>query len=407
MRIAVLTKYVHDAGGVETYLESALPALSRRGHELVVWHEFAPSQRRDKDLGAQLPCRRLSPDNPGSTLAEWASWKPDVLFLNGLSLPSLELRLTEGRPTVTFLHAYDGTCVSGTKTYMFPSPRPCTRRLGAGCLLRYYPRRCGGLNPVVMIDRYRQQSLRRELLVRSNFVVTFSRHMCREAVAHGVADNRIVQVPAFNPAGEARPLAAHRAPSDRLHLGFVGRMERQKGAHVLMEALERLDESLRKRLNVTFAGDGRERPALEQAAARLGGIQTVFPGWIDAPAREQLFSTLDLLIVPSIWPEPLGLVGIEAASAGVPAVAFDVGGIGDWLEDDATGLLVRGTPSSRGLADAITRAVADPGRLRQLGSRALERARQYSLDVHVEALDAVLRQAAASAAASSATVSGN
>jgi glycosyltransferase involved in cell wall biosynthesis len=172
-------------------------------------------------------------------------------------------------------------------------------------------------------------------------------------------------------------------------------MEQLKGAHLLIDALGLLASELRSRLRITVAGDGRERAALERAAARLADTQVTFTGWIDAGQREQLFASLDLLVVPSVWPEPLGLIGLEAASAGVPAVAFDVGGIGDWLEDGVTGRLVPGRPpSSRALAAAITDSLADVDRLRTWGVQARDRARRHTIRAHVDALDAIFRRAA-------------
>jgi glycosyltransferase involved in cell wall biosynthesis len=90
------------------------------------------------------------------------------------------------------------------------------------------------------------------------------------------------------------------------------------------------------------------------------------------------------------------LVGIEAAAVGVPAVAFDVGGIGDWLEDGVTGRLLRGMPpSSAALASAIADALGDPQRLCTWGSQARTRARRLTLDAHMCALEDVFRRAAA------------
>jgi glycosyltransferase involved in cell wall biosynthesis len=400
LRIAVLTRYVHDAGGVEAYLHSVLPALQHRGHDLAVWHEFAAPAGRASHLGAGVACRALG--DVERSVCEIREWRPDVLFLNGLSQPSTEMRLIERTPTVTFLHGYHGTCVSGGKTWMFPNPTPCPRRLGPACLVHYYPRRCGGLNPVVMLDAYAEQRLRQQLLHRSAFVATFSEHMRREAIANGVDAGRAVHLPAFDPSAQAAAVATPgaRASARQWHIGFIGRMERPKGAGVLLDALALLDGELRSRLRVTFAGDGREKAVLQQAAARLGDIDVAFPGWVDPSERARLLATLDLLVVPSIWPEPLGLVGLEAAAAGVPAVAFDVGGIGDWLADEVTGRLVSGTPpSSAALARAIEDALRDPERLRIWGSQARQRSRQLTLEAHMSALEDVLRRAAGTATA--------
>jgi glycosyltransferase involved in cell wall biosynthesis len=401
LRIAVLTRYVHDAGGVEAYLKSVLPALAANGHELALWHEFAVPSGWTTYTDADLSCRLLKTDRIDRSVDEVRGWKPDVLFLNGLSEPAVEMRLIERTPTVTFLHGYHGTCVSGGKTHMFPAPVPCERQLGAGCLLHYYPRRCGGWNPLVMVEGYRKQRIRQQLLHRSAFVTTFSEHMRREAISNGVDQARAVHLPAFNPAAtprapttESLEASGCSTAESPVHVAFIGRMERPKGAHVLMDALALLDDDLRSRLKVTFAGDGREKAALEQTASGIAQLRTSFPGWISACDRERLLSTIDLLVVPSIWPEPLGLVGIEAAAAGVPAIAFDVGGIRDWLEDDVTGRLVPAPPSSAALATALTDALRHEDRLKAWGRQARKKAGRLTLDAHVSALEDVFRRAA-------------
>ena len=62
----------------------------------------------------------------------------------------------------------------------------------------------------------------------------------------------------------------------------------------------------------------------------------------------------DLLVVPSLWPEPFGLVGLEAARHRLPVAAFAVGGIPDWLRPGVNGYLAPGDPPTPGgLADAI------------------------------------------------------
>lgn len=372
-----------------------LPPLAAGGHELALWHEFAVPGGWTTYADPAVSCRLLNTDRIESSVNDVRAWKPDVLFLNGLSEPSLEMQLTERTPTVTFLHGYHGTCVSGGKAHMFPSPVPCGRQLGAGCLVRYYPRRCGGWNPLVMVEEYKKQRVRQQLLHRSALVATFSEHMRREAIANGVEQARAVHLPAFNPAPPMREGTTIRsAPGRSLHVAFIGRMERLKGAHVLMDALALLGSDLRSRLKVTFAGDGREKTVLEHAAARIRSTTISFPGWIDACERDRLLSTVDLLVVPSIWPEPLGLVGIEAAAAGVPAIAFDVGGISDWLEDNVTGRLVPSPPSSTALAHALMDALSDVERLKAWGRQARERAGRLTLEAHVSALEEVFRRAA-------------
>jgi glycosyltransferase involved in cell wall biosynthesis len=176
-------------------------------------------------------------------------------------------------------------------------------------------------------------------------------------------------------------------------------MESLKGGHVFLDALDRLEPGLRRSLRVTFAGDGRKRMAWEQQAERVsrGEIDVQFVGWLSPPERSALFASAHLLVVPSIWPEPLGLVGLEAGAAGLPAVAFDVGGISEWLVDGVTGRLVPTTSTaslSGALARGIEDALSDPVRLHAWGAAAREHSRERRLARHIDALESVLSRAA-------------
>jgi glycosyltransferase involved in cell wall biosynthesis len=104
----------------------------------------------------------------------------------------------------------------------------------------------------------------------------------------------------------------------------------------------------------------------------------------------------DALVVPSLWPEPFGLVGLEAAAAGVPAVAFATGGIPDWLRDGQTGCLAKAAGARpEALADAVVRCVGDRAVLAMLAAHASAFARESTIGRHFGQLDAVLAAAAA------------
>ncbi len=112
------------------------------------------------------------------------------------------------------------------------------------------------------------------------------------------------------------------------------------------------------RLTLTIAGEGPERESLERLAASLD-VPTTFAGWVDDRAKADLLSRAVVLAIPSLWPEPFGLVGLEAAAFGVPAVGFDVGGISTWLTNDVNGRLVSAAAGADGLGDAIAAILRD------------------------------------------------
>lgn len=400
MKIAIPTRYAHAVGGVETYLECILPALAASGHDVKVWHELDTVAGSRGVVPAGVPVGRLGPSRDAIErgLADIAAWKPDVVFSQGIAAVDAERRLQAAAPMVVLLHAYHGACISGNKMHAFPAPEPCSRELGPGCLLRYHVRRCGGLSPITMVSSYREQRLRQTVLREAQAVAVLSGRMRSECIVQGVDAARVRQLPVFVP-GQSRATSRPACGLDAstpVHMIFVGRMERLKGAHMLLAALEQIPPPMLRDLRVTVVGDGRERPRCEELAGRLraGGLRIEFTGWLSHERCAELIRTADLLAVPSVWPEPLGLVGLEASAAGVAAVAFDVGGVREWLTDDVTGRIVPGRPSTSGLARALEDCLRDRERLRRWGIAAADRVRPRTIAAHVSALEELLSSAA-------------
>ena len=174
MRIAVVNSLGRIAGGIETYLDVVIPAFEAQGHEIGFWYEFdEPANHAPIDSGHGT---RWCVTGLGEEIAldSLERWRPDVLYLQNLSDVHLENRVTRLAPTVYFAHQYHGTCMSGNKAFRYPTARPCSRQFGLPCLLLYYPRRCGGLNPATMVRAYRDNRNRLRSMAGYTAVVTHS-----------------------------------------------------------------------------------------------------------------------------------------------------------------------------------------------------------------------------------------
>ena len=103
-------------------------------------------------------------------------------------------------------------------------------------------------------------------------------------------------------------------------------------------------------------------------------VNATFPGWVGPAERDRLLRESAVLVMPSRWPEPFGLVGLEAAAFGTPSVAFDTGGIRDWLTNDENGRLIDPASDTDGLGDAIAEILRDPALHCRLATGAREAA---------------------------------
>lgn len=391
MRILIANDARAGAGGVETYVASLIDPLVSRGHAVALLHAGSSREEGPVTIDASASWSAADAGVDGA-LARAREWGPDVCYSNNMRPLQIDERIAAEWPTVKMMHGYFGTCVSGQKTFAFPHVTSCDRRCGLACLVHYLPRRCGARNPVSIAVEYSWSSRQRRLFSQYAEIVVASDHMRRSYVQHGVAADRLHAIPLF---AAPAPFVIPDGPT--IDVLFLGRMTRLKGGELLVRAVHRASCSLGRAIAVTLAGDGPERQALERLARSLG-VRASFPGWVDPEQRARLFARTTLLAVPSIWPEPFGLVGLEAAPFGVPAIAFDVGGISDWLAHGHNGVLVPASTGAVGLGDAIAAVLRDSVLRLRLSTGARAAAGRLTVDAHVAALESVFAAATARAA---------
>jgi glycosyltransferase involved in cell wall biosynthesis len=401
MRILITGTHRNLVGGVEKYLQAIIPGLLARGHDLGLLYQYAapPGGEPIDPPDGSVRSWCLNELGIASALDSIARWKPDIVYSHGFDRQAsiqVEDALLEAYPIVLYVHNYDRTCASGQKCFAFPQYQACTRKIGPMCLVLHYPRRCGGLNPKITWEWYRRNSHLNSRLPDHHAILVASTHMYRELQRHGVPPSKLHLAPL--PTTDVTPASTTAEPKQPENILFVGRLTGIKGADHLIEAIPKAAAKLGRALTLTIAGDGPQGPALRNAAHRLG-VQVRFTGWVQTPEKLELIRQASLLAVPSLWPEPFGLVGTEAGCLGVPAVGYATGGIPDWLIGGETGELAPSDPPTvDGLADAIVRALASPDHFARLCAGAWRLAQRFSLEKHLAQLEPILCSEAARAA---------
>jgi len=135
------------------------------------------------------------------------------------------------------------------------------------------------------------------------------------------------------------------ASDDEKLVLFVGRLVQEKGVVFLLKAFPKVLESFRAKL--VIVGDGYLKQPLQDMAYQMGvGQQVYLTGFLDEQEKRALYSSADVLVVPSLY-EPFGIVALEGMASGVPVVVSNVGGLGEIVEHDRNGVLVYpGDPAS-------------------------------------------------------------
>jgi glycosyltransferase involved in cell wall biosynthesis len=157
---------------------------------------------------------------------------------------------------------------------------------------------------------------------------------------------------------------------------FVGRLISAKGVHILLEALSRLaKKSIFPRL--TIVGSGPEAEPLKRQAEVLGiSSQLDFAGTVQGEALSVLMNSHHILVVPSVWEEPFGIVALEGLACGCVVIGSRKGGL-----KDAIGPC--GVTFSNGDVSELTQQLewlcTTPDRLAEYREKAREHLKQHTL----------------------------
>jgi glycosyltransferase involved in cell wall biosynthesis len=383
MRILhVVHQYPPDyIGGVELHTQALARGLAERGHQVSVFY-----RRSAEDAGLE---RRQEGD-----VTIWAAWSglvqptgrflasfrdepildafrrvldeaaPDLVHIQhlmGLPFALVDLLRRKNVPFVLTLHDYWWLCANA-QLLTNDSEELCEGpelwiNCGRCALARAGRDNALWLAPTIApIFAYRNARLHRVAELAAHVIVptTFTRDTYEPL---NLPSHKISVIPhgiAVSPSTVHRPPSSDRA---RLRIGYVGGLARQKGVHVLIEAVNHLP---REGLSLTLYGDEAAFPeyvAELKTSATHPGIH--FAGRIPNEQLLQALTDVDVLVVPSIWYETAALVIQEAFAAGVPVIASDLGALRERVRHGEDGLLVPpGDPHA--LREALLELLQDP-----------------------------------------------
>lgn len=414
-------------GGGEWSNQAWAAALARRGHRVAVvtlnWGAPALEEQEGVTVVRVPVPRRLAPgqgEAPGWLLrnplfhlyfavqlarAARARQARLIHAQGKAALPAVALAAWwRGLPAVATVRDLGLACPHGACALMEPG-----RRLD--CSLGRYLTRCvpyhhahyapgaGRLRRarlwVSSLASRAENGLRRWALRRARVVVGVSRGILDVHPGWLVDGGRSMVVPTLPP--RPAPPTAEQARRARERLGagagplvlYAGKLSPGKGVPVLLDAVEPLRAAV-PAARVALAGKGRLAGPPPPGVLVLGVL-----------AHAELFAlyaAADVVVVPSVWPEPLSRVLLEAMALGRPVVATAVGGTPEAVEHGVTGLLVP-PGDAPALAKALAELLLDPARARGMGEAAARRAaRVFAEDRVVAALEAAYARALGAAA---------
>lgn len=332
MRIALYSRvFPPSLGGMERFAEDHALWLSQQGHEVEVITRTATDESEDL-----RPYRVLRA--PRSAVVLRTMRRADVVHVNGLSLRGVAAcRYVGVRPIVTQV-SYLSIC---------PTSRAWSQR--GQCDAGYG--QAGPCRVCPMFGPKGRATVRafRVGAAMSGYNVCVSDHLMRR-----LALPRSLRI--YNPVGRATFEAASGGRRADGTIAFAGRLVREKGAAVLLDALALIPDA-----QLEIAGEGPERSALERRAQALRIADRVgFHGSLPFSGVAELYRNAAVVCVPSLWDEPFGYSTAEAMALGRCVVATPTGASPELLAD-GRGIVARSV-RAEDLAATLNAALADPAR---------------------------------------------
>jgi glycosyltransferase involved in cell wall biosynthesis len=227
-------------------------------------------------------------------------------------------------------------------------------------------------------------ALKRRALRRAGLTIAVSEAIAAELRAYDIP--RVEVIPNVVDPVEARATAAA-PPSFALperFLLYVGKIEENKGARLLVSAVA----AARTGLPLVVLGEGTLSHAMKFDAT-AAGVPLVIRGWAERDDVLRCLARATALVFPSLWPEPLSRVLLEALALGTPVAAMATGGTAELLGPDGAGLVVG---DAAGLADAVARLAGDRALRERTQSAARGRAAAFSPAALIPRYEAAYRR---------------
>jgi glycosyltransferase involved in cell wall biosynthesis len=383
MRLLFVHQHFGAFGGAETNIQITADELVRRHHAVALLYSEetgrgSESWQHTFPTRFQLPATRRS-EAIASVLD---AFQPDLIYFHSFSdIEVIETLLASEIPVVRMVHDHSLYCPRSYKYNPLTRAicnRPASSYCVFPCMASIARNRSGGL-PLkwTELSAHRREL---ELSKRCERFIVYSEYSKTELVSNGFAPEKIhLHVPMR--CSTDVPTSSF---SSRNLILFAGQIIRGKGVDLLLRALAKLTVPF----ECIILGDGNHRPHCQRLCTRLGLDDRVqFRGFVPQQELQKFYLDASVFAVPSVWPEPFGMVGPEAMRYGLPVVAFDSGGIKEWLIHRENGLLAPWM-DTRSFASHIEELLLKKDLAGRLGQNGRERVnRVYSAPRQIDTLE--------------------
>ena len=402
-------------GGTEEYIDSLTHLLSDQGiRSHLIYEHLHGSLPDDLESSQKIPGlgnRDGDPELGNQVLQATIEINPDIVYLHNifdgriveaLDHPDRKYRL------LWYIHDHFPTCLTelralsqattplskeGTGEMICDRPlsKNCLSNIDAGCCVKRHGDRLFSeadlssrlellkslrlMDGIIVVSEFMKQILVKNLPDIENKIYVLPRQVRSPLtpLKKGGTGTPLTPLAKGETGTPLTPLAkGGTGSSDRTSqtaltpskiVAFSGRITREKGLHVAIKALSEL--AIPEKIIFKIAGVI-ENPDYWSTCVELANtvesqnpsIQVQYLGHLSYENVDALYAEADIVVVPSIWGEPLGAVAAEAMRNGAVAIASNVGGLDTWVIHGQTGLLVNPNDPTA-LSEAIGQLLSD------------------------------------------------
>jgi glycosyltransferase involved in cell wall biosynthesis len=361
--------FVHDRfgamAGAEVNAFVTANELKNRGHSVALLHGARTGKCEADWSEVFSPTFCLDDDGAAEAVEHAISlFQPDLIYVHKMAdLEVIQALAGSGRPVVRMVHDHDLYCMRSYK-YNPLTRQICERAASPYCIFpcgATLTRNRGGGAPLKWVSYFEKM---RGLKLNRQFqrMIVATEYMREELVRNHFNPQKIEVHP---PVPRTIDNPGQSSFSDRNLILYSGQIIRGKGVDVLLEALARVQTAF----ECIILGEGNHRAYCEQLSRELGlGERVHFKGFVPQNQLQEYYADASLAVMSSVWPEPFGAAGLEGMRHGLPVVAFDAGGIREWLTSGENGFLAPWMDREAFTA-RIEQLLRDKALARQMGER--------------------------------------
>lgn len=397
MKIVHINEYYSCYGGTEKYLFDICKTLEEMGHEIVA---VASSEKESIHVKGRKEYLLKGSYGLRSSLKAKKLIKeiikkenPDILHLHNVQhviSPLILKYLYSIKPVVMTVHDIRVLCPSFRWKVIPGYNEICDHPMGLRCFKNNcYPFLNDKRTLFWNIHKFLLMAYALMILKKMDRLIVPSSYIKEELIRNSFPRESIRVIPHYF--DNTAIFTKEEKKESKKTILYVGKLDSIKGCMQFIESLSLLNSD---RWRAEIVGEGPAKEEAKQLVERLKLEDRVkFRGKLSVDELNICYTNSSIVVMPSMVPESFGLVGIEAMAFENPVVAFDSGGIKEWLVNNETGFLVK-RGNVRELSCKISQLLEDKSLLMKMGRKGKARVEKlYRKDIHIEKLLTVYEEA--------------